>query len=85
MQNKTNLFVIAAPSGAGKTTLVKALVDRHPELRFSVSYTSRQQRKNEVPGQDYFFVEPAEFLSLFINGRGHDQIEKAQSSRCGLS
>lgn len=68
MQNKANLFVIAAPSGAGKTTLVKAIVDRHPELRFSVSYTSRAQRKNEIPGHDYFFVEPAEFLKLEADG-----------------
>jgi guanylate kinase len=68
MQNKANLFVIAAPSGAGKTTLVKAMVERHPELRFSVSYTSREQRKNEVPGQDYFFVAPAEFLKLEADG-----------------
>ena len=68
MQNKANLFVIAAPSGAGKTTLVKAMVDRHPELRFSVSYTSREQRKNEVPGKDYFFVEPAQFLKLEADG-----------------
>jgi guanylate kinase len=68
MQNKANLFVIAAPSGAGKTTLVKAMVERHPELRFSVSYTSREQRKNEVPGQDYFFVAPAQFLKLEADG-----------------
>ncbi len=68
MQNKANLFVIAAPSGAGKTTLVKAMVDRHPELRFSVSYTSREQRKNEVPGKDYVFVEPAQFLKLEADG-----------------
>jgi guanylate kinase len=68
MQNKANLFVIAAPSGAGKTTLVKAMVDRHPELRFSVSYTSREQRKNEVPGKDYIFVEPAEFLKIEADG-----------------
>jgi guanylate kinase len=68
MQNKASLFVIAAPSGAGKTTLVKAMVERHPELRFSVSYTSREQRKNEVPGQDYIFVAPAEFLKLEADG-----------------
>jgi guanylate kinase len=74
MQNKANLFVIAAPSGAGKTTLVKAMVDRHPELRFSVSYTSREQRKNEVPGKDYFFVEPAQFLKLEADG---DLLESA--------
>lgn len=69
MQNKASLFVIAAPSGAGKTTLVKAMMDHHPKLRFSVSYTSRKQRKNEVPGKDYFFVEPAEFLQLQADGK----------------
>jgi len=69
MQNKASLYVIAAPSGAGKTTLVKAMMDHHPKLRFSVSYTSRKQRKNEVPGKDYFFVEPAEFLQLQADGK----------------
>jgi len=68
MQDKASLFVIAAPSGAGKTTLVKAMVDRHPELRFSVSYTSREQRTNEVPGKDYVFVKPAQFLKLEADG-----------------
>ncbi len=59
-----NLFVIAAPSGAGKTTLVKALVERNPAVKFSVSYTTRQQRKNEVDGRDYFFVDEARFGEL---------------------
>jgi guanylate kinase len=68
MQNKASLFVIAAPSGAGKTTLVKAMVDRHPELRFSVSYTSRERRKTEVDGRDYVFVEAADFLKLRDDG-----------------
>lgn len=62
------LFVIAAPSGAGKTTLVKALVERNASLRFSVSYTTRKQRKTEVEGQDYFFVSVAEFLALQDQG-----------------
>jgi guanylate kinase len=62
------LFVIAAPSGAVKTTLVKALVERNAGLKFSVSYTTRQQRKTEVDGRDYFFVSVPSFLEL--KGRG---------------
>lgn len=65
---KASLFVIAAPSGAGKTTLVKAIVARHPELRFSISYTTRKQRPNEQHGRDYFFVDEAEFLRLRERG-----------------
>jgi guanylate kinase len=68
MGNSARLFVIAAPSGAGKTTLVKALVERNPELRFSVSYTTRKQRENEVDGRDYFFVDSDEFLRLCDSG-----------------
>ena len=58
------LFVIAAPSGAGKTTLVKSLLVRNPGLRFSVSYTTREQRKTEIDGCDYFFVNEERFLQL---------------------
>ena len=65
---RAGLFVIAAPSGAGKTTLVKALVARNPDLRFSISYTTRKQRVTEVDGRDYFFVGPHEFLSLREQG-----------------
>jgi len=63
-----SLFVIAAPSGAGKTTLVKALVERNPNLRFSISYTTREIRETEEHGRDYFFVEKDEFLSLREQG-----------------
>jgi guanylate kinase len=63
--NETNkLFVLAAPSGAGKTTLVHALVARNPDLKFSISYTTRERRKNEEHGRDYFFVDKDEFLRL---------------------
>jgi guanylate kinase len=55
------LFVIAAPSGAGKTSLVRALMERIPALAFSVSFTTRPPRPNEVDGRDYFFVSPEEF------------------------
>ena len=63
-----SLFVIAAPSGAGKTTLVHALVKKHPELRFSISYTTRQQRANEADGVDYLFVDRETFESLRQQG-----------------
>ncbi len=62
------LFVIAAPSGAGKTTLVKRLVERNPHLRFSVSFTTRRQRVNETEGEDYYFVSKEEFLRLRDSG-----------------
>jgi guanylate kinase len=55
------LFVIAAPSGAGKTSLVRALMQRLPALRFSISYTTRKQRLNERHEHDYYFVEKSEF------------------------
>lgn len=67
MQSNAKLFVLAAPSGAGKTTLVKALVKRQPELRFSVSYTTRDKRSNETEGEDYLFVPVPEFRRLKEN------------------
>jgi guanylate kinase len=60
----TRLFVIAAPSGAGKTTLVHATVMNSPDLRFSISYTTRPQRSNEVDGRDYHFIDIAQFEKL---------------------
>src|SRR5262245_30698222 len=63
------LFVISAPSGAGKTSLVKALLERAPHLRFSISYTTRKQRPNELHGRDYFFVAGnAEFERMAAAG-----------------
>src|SRR3954462_15782138 len=59
-----SLFVIAAPSGAGKTSLVKAVLDRDPSLRVSVSHTTRKQRPSEVPGQHYHFIDVEEFRRL---------------------
>jgi len=59
-----SLFVIAAPSGAGKTSLVKAVLTRDPALRVSVSHTTRKQREKEIPGRDYNFVDVEEFRRL---------------------
>ncbi|MEX2496061.1 MAG: guanylate kinase [Woeseia sp.] len=69
------LFVIAAPSGAGKTTLVRALIERNPHLSFSVSYTTRKQRSTEAHGHDYFFVTAEEFEQL---ARAGELLESAQ-------
>ena len=62
------LFVIAAPSGAGKTTLVQAVTRNNPDLRFSISYTTRPKRRNEAHGKDYLFVGAGEFETLCDNG-----------------
>jgi guanylate kinase len=62
------LFVIAAPSGAGKTSLVRALMQRRPTLRFSISYTTRAQRPNERDGHDYFFVDKPQFERMVAAG-----------------
>ena len=55
------LFVLAAPSGGGKTSLVAALLEREPGIRLSVSYTTRAPRPGEVDGEHYYFVDDAEF------------------------
>lgn len=58
------LIVLAAPSGAGKTSLVRALLQRAPNLEFSVSYTTRQPRSSETAGVDYRFVDEQEFTRM---------------------
>jgi guanylate kinase len=63
------LFVIAAPSGAGKTSLVKALLERRPELRLSISYTTRKMRPTEVAGREYHFISVPEFQQLAQQGQ----------------
>ena len=74
-KHRGKLFVFAAPSGAGKTTLVHALVTKHPELRFSISYTTRAPRRNEANEVDYLFVDEAEFMRLRDAG---EMLEYAQ-------
>jgi len=62
------LYVVSAPSGAGKTSLVKALMEREPRIRFSVSYTTRTPRPNEVPERDYHFVSVERFSEMVAQG-----------------
>jgi guanylate kinase len=62
------LFVISAPSGAGKTSLVGALLKQRPNLEVSVSHTTRHPRVNEIEGRDYHFVGPEQFRQLAEQG-----------------
>ena len=58
------MFVLSSPSGAGKTTLSRRLIERMPGLRMSVSVTTRPKRPGEVEGKDYLFVEKARFEQM---------------------
>lgn len=69
------LFIITAPSGAGKTTLVEALVANDPRLRVSVSHTTRPKRSKEVEGVNYHFVDKTTFLNMLQEG---DFLESAE-------
>lgn len=60
-ERMTTVFIISAPSGSGKSTLVTRLLASDPGLRFSVSYTTRQQRESETPGESYIYISPGEF------------------------
>ncbi len=62
------LFVLAAPSGGGKTSLVRALLEREGGIRLSVSYTTRDPRPGETDGVDYHFVDEAKFMELKAAG-----------------
>src|SRR5687768_9563039 len=68
-RGRGRLFVIAAPSGAGKTSLVKALLERRPELHVSISHTTRARRATEEHGREYYFVPVAEFQALRDEGQ----------------
>jgi len=69
------LYIIAAPSGAGKTSLVKQLLNDLDQLAVSVSHTTRQMRPGEIHGQDYYFVSVAEFQAMSAQ---HAFLEHAQ-------
>ncbi len=64
---KATLFVVSAPSGAGKTTLVKALINQMRNVQVSISHTTRPQRPGEKDGVDYHFINQAQFVDLLNN------------------
>ncbi|HEX9803974.1 MAG TPA: guanylate kinase [Gammaproteobacteria bacterium] len=63
-----NLFIVCAPSGAGKTSLVNALLERDPDIELSVSYTTRAPRAGELDGREYHFVSREQFLAMAQRG-----------------
>ena len=69
------LYIISAPSGAGKSSLVKALIDIEPQIRVSVSHTTRAMRPGEENGVHYHFVEREEFVKMIEHG---DFLERAE-------
>jgi guanylate kinase len=70
-----NLFIVSAPSGAGKTSLVKALLEINKQIDVSVSYTTRPPRPGEIDGKDYHFVSRETFLGMAQHG---DFLESAE-------
>ncbi|CUU09507.1 guanylate kinase [Candidatus Kryptobacter tengchongensis] len=62
------LIVVSAPSGSGKTTIAKKIIEKFPFVKFSVSATTRPKRDGEVDGRDYFFVTREEFEKKIQNG-----------------
>ncbi len=79
-----NLFVVAAPSGAGKSSLVKALLEVDSRLQLSVSHTTRQPRGQEKHGRDYFFASPQEFDAL-IEADAFVEWARVHNQRYGTS
>ncbi len=67
-RDKGSLWVVSAPSGAGKTSLVRALVEAEERLCFAISHTTRPRREGEIHGRDYLFVDEAEFLRMVEAG-----------------
>ncbi|TAL21409.1 MAG: guanylate kinase, partial [Nitrospirae bacterium] len=82
--NKGNIFVVTAPSGAGKTSLVRALLEADQQVQLSISYTTRAPRPLELDGKDYHFVSEATFMEMLERG---DFLESAQvyGNRYGTS
>lgn len=64
MAENGTLFVVSAPSGAGKTTLIRKALERIPDLSYSVSHTTRPPRAGEIHGKDYFFTDETDFKSM---------------------
>jgi len=63
-----NVFVVSGPSGVGKSTIVRAVLEQDRQVQFSISHTTRPQRPGEVDGVDYYFVDNDKFLRLFQQG-----------------
>jgi guanylate kinase len=77
------VFVITGPSGAGKGTLIRALVDRLPELEVAVSATTRSQRPGEESGREYWFLDEDEFVARIEEGAFLEHVQYVSGKRYG--
>ncbi len=84
MDTPGNLFVVAAPSGAGKSSLVKALLELDSHLAVSVSHTTRPPRGQEQHGREYWFVSPEDFAGMVARGEFFEWAE-VHGNRYGTS
>lgn len=73
--SKGLFIVVSAPSGSGKSSICQGLIQAYPEINFSVSYTSRPPRPNEINGKDYYFVSRNEFQKRIKQGRFVEWVE----------
>ena len=79
-----DIFVISAPSGSGKTTICRALLDRVEGLSLSVSCTTRERRPGEIDGKDYYFVDEEKFDNM-VNSKGFLEYARVYGRRYGTS
>jgi guanylate kinase len=68
MNKEAMLYIVSAPSGAGKTTLLKRVMSYFPDIRFSISYTTRPPRSGEKDGEDYHFISAQQFQQMVQKG-----------------
>jgi guanylate kinase len=80
---ETTVLVITGPSGAGKGTLIRALLPRVPELELAVSATTRLRRDGEVEGRDYYYLSDADFARRVANGEFLEHITYVSGQRYG--
>ncbi|HEY7381112.1 MAG TPA: guanylate kinase [Gaiella sp.] len=81
--SRNPVFVVTGPSGAGKGTLIRALVERLPVLEVAVSATTRQQRPGETDGVDYHFLAEADFIARIARGEFLEHVAYVSGKRYG--
>ncbi len=80
---KPSVIVVTGPSGAGKGTLIRELLERVPDLEVTVSATTRDRRPGEEDGREYWFLDPAEFLARIEQGEFLEHVEYVSGHRYG--
>jgi guanylate kinase len=81
--SKPSVVVVTGPSGAGKGTLIRELLERVPDLEVTVSATTRDRRPGEEDGREYWFLEPSEFLARIERGEFLEHVEYVSGHRYG--